>query len=63
MYVCLCNAIKDRDFAAAVNSNASSVSDVFRRCGGAAQCGKCVPDVVRMMKGQGAQKTCKASAG
>lgn len=50
MYVCICNALKDRDLAAAARNEASSVADVFRRCGRRPQCGKCLPDVARMIE-------------
>ncbi|MBI1393737.1 MAG: hypothetical protein GC152_13445 [Alphaproteobacteria bacterium] len=49
MYVCLCNAIRDREFAAAANG-AANVADVFRRCGRKPQCGKCLPDVANFIE-------------
>ena len=48
MFVCICNAIRDREIEAAAD-DARSVSDVFRRCGRRAQCGKCVPDVAKIL--------------
>ncbi|MEM6413646.1 MAG: (2Fe-2S)-binding protein [Pseudomonadota bacterium] len=51
MFVCICNALRERDIIAAANS-AEGVSDVFRRCGREAQCGKCVPDVLKILDGQ-----------
>jgi len=50
MYVCLCNALRDKDLAAAAGDDARSVSDVFRRCGRKPQCGKCLPDVAQMIE-------------
>lgn len=49
MYVCICNALKDRQIAAAAN-DARSVGEVFRRCDARPQCGKCLPDVARMIE-------------
>lgn len=49
MYICLCNAITDRDVRAAASSGCTSVSDVYRHCGGQPQCGKCVPFVRAML--------------
>ena len=50
MYICICNALKDKELAAAVSADVRSVSDVFRRCGHRPQCGKCLPDVARMIE-------------
>ncbi|MEO1015323.1 MAG: (2Fe-2S)-binding protein [Pseudomonadota bacterium] len=44
MYLCLCNAIRDREFAASAK-DAKSVAEVFQRRGCRPQCGKCLPDV------------------
>jgi len=48
MYVCICNALKDRELAAA-SCGAKSVGEVFRRCDARPQCGKCLPDVAKMI--------------
>jgi len=48
MYVCICNALKDRRIEAAA-VGAKSVGEVFRRCDARPQCGKCLPDVARMI--------------
>lgn len=50
MYVCICNALKDREIAAAAKSEAATVAEVFRRCGRRPQCGKCLPDVAQMIE-------------
>ncbi len=50
MYVCICNALKDKELAAAAGGDARSVADVFRRCGRRPQCGKCLPDVAEMIE-------------
>lgn len=50
MYVCICNALRDRELSAAAASDAKSVADVFRRCGRRPQCGKCLPDVAEMIE-------------
>jgi bacterioferritin-associated ferredoxin len=49
MFVCICNALRDRDLAEAAG-DARSVADVFRRCGRRPQCGKCLPDVAQMIE-------------
>lgn len=50
MYVCICNAIKDQEIAAAAKSEAPTVAEIFRRCGRRPQCGKCLPDVAQMIE-------------
>jgi bacterioferritin-associated ferredoxin len=50
MYVCICNALSDRELAAAARADARSVADVFRSCGRRPQCGKCLPDVAQMIE-------------
>jgi bacterioferritin-associated ferredoxin len=49
MYVCLCNALTDRDLRPHI-SDGSSVSMVYRACGCQPQCGKCVPFVREMVR-------------
>ncbi len=49
MYVCICNALKDRQLAAA-SHGARNVAEVFRRCGRRPQCGKCLPDVAQFIE-------------
>lgn len=49
MYVCICNALKDRQIKAEA-SDVKSVGEVFRRCGARPQCGKCLPDIAKMIE-------------
>ncbi|GAB4525351.1 MAG: (2Fe-2S)-binding protein [Amphiplicatus sp.] len=50
MYVCICNALNDKELADAARAEARSVADVFRRCGRRPQCGKCLPDIAQMIE-------------
>jgi bacterioferritin-associated ferredoxin len=50
MYVCLCNALTDRDVRAHTTDGTASVSMVYRACGCQPQCGKCVPMVREMLR-------------
>jgi bacterioferritin-associated ferredoxin len=47
MYVCICQAIRERDVDAAVQSGARRPADVFRACGKSPQCGGCAADMRR----------------
>lgn len=49
MFVCICNALKDRELAAA-SHGARNVAEVFRRCGRRPKCGKCLPDVAELIE-------------
>lgn len=49
MYVCICNALKDRDLSEAAKG-ARSVGEVFRRCDRRPRCGKCLPDVADLIE-------------
>ncbi|MDP2334593.1 MAG: hypothetical protein Q8M19_28275 [Reyranella sp.] len=44
MYLCICQAIRERDVDAAVRAGARKPSDVFRACGKSPQCGTCACD-------------------
>jgi bacterioferritin-associated ferredoxin len=55
MYICICNALKDKELAAA-STNARTVADVFRRCGARPQCGKCLADVAQIIEDVRAQE-------
>jgi bacterioferritin-associated ferredoxin len=50
MYVCVCNAITDREVRAQAECEASTVSAVYRALGKKPKCGKCVPLVCRLMR-------------
>ena len=43
MYVCLCNAVSDKQIVKAAREGACCVRDLRERLGVGARCGKCVP--------------------
>ena len=45
MYLCICNAITDRQVRALAESGITQAQDVYRALGCAPQCGKCIPYV------------------
>ena len=54
MYVCLCNALTDRQVkAAAANAGTTKTSSVYAACGCRAQCGQCVKSLVALLRGEG----------
>jgi bacterioferritin-associated ferredoxin len=50
MYVCLCNAITDRDIRAQAACECSTVAMIYRSLGAKPKCGKCVPLVRQMLR-------------
>jgi bacterioferritin-associated ferredoxin len=50
MYVCLCNAITDREFRAQIAAEDCTVSTVYRSLGKKPPCGKCVPYVKQVLR-------------
>ena len=52
MYVCLCNALTDRQVKqAAANAGTTKMSSVYAACGCRAQCGQCVKTLVTLLRG------------
>ena len=43
MYVCVCNAVRDRDIRAAVDDGVVTMRELQKRLGVSAVCGKCAP--------------------
>ena len=52
VYVCNCNAIRERDVRHAINCGAASPKAVFSHCGAKAQCAKCVCEMREMIDEQ-----------
>ncbi len=53
MYVCLCNALTDRQVKqAAEAAGATRPSDVYAACGCRAQCGQCVKALLHLLRGE-----------
>jgi len=50
MYICICNALREKQIEAAAGDNARTVAEVFRRCGSRPQCGKCLTDVAQKIE-------------
>ncbi len=53
MYVCLCNALTDRQVKqAAGTAGSNKPSSVYAACGCRAQCGQCVKALVALLRGE-----------
>ena len=51
MYVCLCHGFTDRDVRRVVSAGGSTVGEIYQALGYTPRCGKCVPEVRDMVKG------------
>jgi bacterioferritin-associated ferredoxin len=50
MYVCVCNAISDRDVRTQAEAKYCTVSMIYRSLGTKPKCGKCVPLVCQLLR-------------
>ncbi len=50
MYICMCNALREKQIEAAAGDNARTVADVFRRCDSRPRCGKCLPEIAQKIE-------------
>jgi bacterioferritin-associated ferredoxin len=48
MYICICNALTEKDVRTAVDEGAASAAEIFGYHGVEALCGQCVPIMQRM---------------
>ena len=49
MFVCICNAISDKDIKIALKEGADSPKQIYKFCNSSIQCGKCVETVYKMI--------------
>jgi len=50
MYICICNAVTDREIHACVRDGARSLRDVSDRLGVATCCGRCAHSAAQLIK-------------
>jgi bacterioferritin-associated ferredoxin len=52
VYVCVCNALTDRQVkAAAAAANTTRPSEIYAACGCRAQCGSCIKRMLHLIRG------------
>ncbi len=49
MFVCICNAISDKDINQALENGANTPADVYRYCNCSLQCGSCLQTIKNMI--------------
>ena len=57
MYICICNAVTEREIRGAVELGCQSIADLRRDLGVASCCGKCLPEAREVLRG------CRANCG
>jgi bacterioferritin-associated ferredoxin len=62
MYVCICNALTDRDVKGALGAGVRTASEVHRRCGCVPQCGRCKPFIKSLMAENQGEEAVPAAA-
>lgn len=50
MYVCVCNAITDRDVRTQAQGECCTVATIYRSLGTKPRCGKCVPLMRQLLR-------------
>lgn len=63
MYVCMCNALRDRDVCAAAAAGARTAVDAYSALGAAPRCGRCLPFAQRLIDERRGGQPAAASAG
>ena len=62
MYICLCNAITDRDIVKAAEQGASSSEDLAHQLGVGLGCGRCLSCAKSILSDALAQRGCTPAA-
>tara|TARA_B100000029_G_scaffold181849_1_gene179499 strand:+ start:1821 stop:2015 length:195 start_codon:yes stop_codon:yes gene_type:complete len=57
MFVCICNAISDKDIKTALKHGADSPKQIYKFCNSSIQCGKCVETVYEMINSRKKSKS------
>ena len=60
MYICICNAIRDRDLREAARAVDGDVESVYLSLGCTPQCGQCLPEAEALIADARMEKNCPA---
>lgn len=50
MYICICEALTEKEIAQCIESGANSVMDVQRKCQAGQSCGSCLKKIQKMVR-------------
>lgn len=63
MYVCVCNAIRESQVLGVIRvEGACTPGEIFRALDAKPVCGKCIPDMERLLKAEGLGPDCRSCA-
>jgi bacterioferritin-associated ferredoxin len=62
MYICVCNALTDKQVESAITSGCRRPNDIYSQCGTKPQCGRCAERMLELLEAKDIQPAAPAHA-
>ena len=62
MYICVCNALTDKQVESAITSGCRRPNDIYSQCGTKPQCGRCAERMLELLEAKDIQPAAPAQA-
>lgn len=62
MYICVCNALTDKQVESAITSGCRRPNDIYSQCGTKPQCGRCAERMLELLEATDNQPVASAHA-
>jgi bacterioferritin-associated ferredoxin len=62
MYICVCNALTDKQVESAITSGCRRPNDIYSQCGTKPQCGRCAERMLELLEATDIQPAAPAQA-
>ncbi|HAK98638.1 MAG: bacterioferritin-associated ferredoxin [Candidatus Micropelagos sp.] len=62
MYICVCNALTDKQVESAITSGCRRPNDIYSQCGTKPQCGRCAERMLELLEATDIQPAAPAHA-
>ncbi len=62
MYICVCNALTDKQVESAITSGCRRPNDIYSQCGTKPQCGRCAERMLELLEATDIQPVASAHA-
>ena len=62
MYICVCNALTDKQVESAITSGCRRPNDIYSQCGTKPQCGRCAERMLELLEAKDIQPEAPAHA-
>lgn len=62
MYICVCNALTDKQVESAITSGCRRPNDIYSKCGTKPQCGRCAERMLELLEATDIQPAAPAHA-